>query len=476
MRGRSKSKTEGASMFIRNSFVDGQGKRTFDSGDVYEGRFRNGRPDGRGVLRKADDSYIYDGDWCDGMMHGDGEIIWEKHKEYIRYLGEFKENIRQGRGMLETKDGTIYKGHFINGSMIKGRIILQDESVYEGEVKGGVPHGTGTMHWSNGTTFHGEWLHGAPYGLGEQSDSSQSTLRGCFGEAGVSGPGERTFMVTLDGQDSDDNNASQNKYVYKGDMIDNKMHGNGKLLWPDGRIYEGEFRADAIEGQGTMIWPAGTDLRSQAGTDQKVKTKLSMKIMNTYQGRFRNGLFSGEGTLKFANGVVYQGKFKCGRYHGLGKIDMSAINQGQYSGQWEDGRIFGKGTRIWDNGDAYIGDFGVNGKLHGQGSFVWKNGSQYVGEFAHGERSGSGKQIWESGKYYIGEWKDGHPEGKGVLVDPNMDSEGDRKNLTIGIWGKNGLIKELVVGNNSIDNDACETDDVAVFESLRTSLETTKIE
>ena len=48
-------------------------------------------------------------------------------------------------------------------------------------------------------------------------------------------------------------------------------------------------------------------------------------------------------------------------------------------------------------------------------------------EFAHGERSGSGKQIWESGKYYIGEWKDGHPEGKGVLVDPNMDSEGDRK-------------------------------------------------
>ena len=35
--------------------------------------------------------------------------------------------------------------------------------------------------------------------------------------------------------------------------------------------------------------------------------------------------------------------------------------------------------------------------------------------------------------------------------------------------GKNGLIKELV-GNNSIDNDACETDDVAVFESLRTSL------
>ena len=45
----------------------------------------------------------------------------------------------------------------------------------------------------------------------------------------------------------------KNKYVCKDDMIDNKMHGNGKLSWPDGRIYEGEFKADVIEGQGTMI-------------------------------------------------------------------------------------------------------------------------------------------------------------------------------------------------------------------------------
>ena len=84
-------------------------------------------------------------------------------------------------------------------------------------------------------------------------------------------------------------------------------------------------------------------------------------------------------------------------------------------------------------------------------------------------RGGSGKQIWESGKYYIGEWKNGHPEGKGVLVDPNLDSEGDGKDITIGVWGKNGLIKELVVGNNSMDTDVCQTDDVPVFESLRTS-------
>ena len=32
---------------FRNSLFHGQGKRTWESGDVYEGRFRDGRRDGR---------------------------------------------------------------------------------------------------------------------------------------------------------------------------------------------------------------------------------------------------------------------------------------------------------------------------------------------------------------------------------------------------------------------------------------------
>ena len=41
-----------------------------------------------------------------------------------------------------------------------------------------------------------------------------------------------------------------NYCIDEGDMRDNKMHGNGKLNWPDGRIYEGQFKADSIEGNG----------------------------------------------------------------------------------------------------------------------------------------------------------------------------------------------------------------------------------
>lgn len=471
---------------FRNSLFHGQGKRTWESGDVYEGRFRDGRRDGRGVLMKAKNEFMYDGDWRDGVMHGDGEIIWNKHPEYSRYVGEFHENIRQGRGMLETKDGIIYKGHFINGTMIKGRMILPDGSMYEGDVKGNFPHGTGTIHWSDGTSFQGEWSHGVPYGMGEQSDATQSTLRGCFGEAGVSGPGERVFLISGGKISSNSNNRSGSNtalYRYEGDMRDNKMHGNGKLFWPDGRMYEGQFKADSIEGNGTMLWPANINdlpdslVRNNAGD----KTKS----MNKYMGSFSCGMFSGKGTLEFANGVIYEGEFKSGRYHGLGKINMSSIDQGQYSGQWEDGRIVGKGTRIWNNGDVYIGDFGPGSTMHGKGSFVWKNGSQYVGEFVRGERSGNGKQIWESGQYYIGEWKHGHPDGKGILINPNVtaeEKESGSKSQTIGIWGKNGLIKELIVsknggskiGANTVGDDTVD-DDIPIFTSIKSTLQTRKM-
>ena len=85
---------------------------------------------------------MYDGDWRDGACM-EMVKLYGINIQNVRYVGEFHENLRQGRGMLETKDGIIYKGHFINGTMIKGRMILPDGSMYEEDVKGNFPHGTG---------------------------------------------------------------------------------------------------------------------------------------------------------------------------------------------------------------------------------------------------------------------------------------------------------------------------------------------
>lgn len=39
---------------------------------------------------------------------------------------------------------------------------------------------------------------------------------------------------------------------YRGEWENNRMHGKGKFVWPNGQVYEGEFRNDQKHGFGTL--------------------------------------------------------------------------------------------------------------------------------------------------------------------------------------------------------------------------------
>lgn len=44
---------------------------------------------------------------------------------------------------------------------------------------------------------------------------------------------------------------------YTGYWKNNKMNGQGKMEWNDGKIYEGKFIDDKREGLGYLLWPDG---------------------------------------------------------------------------------------------------------------------------------------------------------------------------------------------------------------------------
>ena len=92
-------------------------------------------------------------------------------------------------------------------------------------------------------------------------------------------PEEMTVTVILDGG-----------LRYEGTTRNGRMHGEGKLSFPDGRIYEGELVNGQIEGQGTYTYP---DAR-------------------TYVGEFRDGKMHGKGVYTYANGRVREGVWKDG--------------------------------------------------------------------------------------------------------------------------------------------------------------------
>lgn len=123
---------------------------------------------------------------------------------------------------------------------------------------------------------------------------------------------------------------------YRGDFVDGKFHGFGKLELLDRKItYKGNFRNGLKWGRGTE-WNAegnvyigqwSNDRRNGLGVqafrvpdwkeDKYTENWLSRNTEN-FQGTFRNDNFDGEGTYRWPDGVSYTGGWAANKKHGRG--------------------------------------------------------------------------------------------------------------------------------------------------------------
>jgi len=85
------------------------------------------------------------------------------------------------------------------------------------------------------------------------------------------------------------NNASQSKYASK--SKNNKTHGLGTFVFPDGSVYIGEFKNNIMHGLGTFTYSDGSK----------------------YIGAFKDNKMHGLGTITNPNGVGYEGRWKDGK-------------------------------------------------------------------------------------------------------------------------------------------------------------------
>lgn len=100
---------------FRQGQMHGYGKRLYSSGSFYEGEFSNGKRSGKGkmVFKNGDE---YDGEWNDEDMQGWGMYKWASGDTYI---GGFKRDKRDGKGTLTLSTGETYVGEWDGGSMKK---------------------------------------------------------------------------------------------------------------------------------------------------------------------------------------------------------------------------------------------------------------------------------------------------------------------------------------------------------------------
>ncbi|XP_036367229.1 radial spoke head 10 homolog B-like isoform X2 [Octopus sinensis] len=171
---------------------------------------------------------------------------------------------------------------------------------------------------------------------------------------------------------------------------------------------------------------------------------LTNVVIKTYDGRYLNGLFEGEGCMEFIDGHIYKGFFHQGLMHGHGyyEWDDGVIYEGDFMFNY----ITGKGTYTYLDGSTYEGEV-LNGKRHGYGIYTWKaEGKCYAGYWFKGKKHGKGCMQFDKDSqcFYHGDWRCDLPHGWGL-------QRYSSHNIYEGFWFKNkpnvdGVMKWFVQG------------------------------
>ena len=147
----------------------------------------------------------YVGQWENDNVHGKG--VFTSRVRGHKYTGEFHNNVKQGRGLMEYSDGNTYGPH-----------------------GGGVP-----LAW--GTRAHGVMAVAGMTVIGSTMNAmararSPGTLEKSSKKSTLS-----TRIAVASGKGTNGSSCGCTRYV--GDFLHGKRHGFGRYEYHDGEVYEG---------------------------------------------------------------------------------------------------------------------------------------------------------------------------------------------------------------------------------------------
>lgn len=256
----------------------------------------------------------YEGDTsAEGTPHGIGRYIYDQDKTYE---GEWKDGMKHGQGKLITfhySSGFVYEGSFCNGRMEgKGSYLSSAGDVHEGEYHDSLLHGHAIVKYHNGDYYEGSYVHGKKQGEGRFVCRNGDVYEGCFQRNKRQGKG----IFTL----------SQEKERYEGNFHQDSMHGFGSYYYNNGDRYEGEWSKGKMHGQGKYVCANG----------------------DVYEGAYEDDMKHGYGVYRYADGKsLYEGEWCLDKKHGKGKMTWGGVEV--FEGEWyEDSHTDrGKWTKHW---------------------------------------------------------------------------------------------------------------------------------
>jgi len=161
------------------------------------------------------------------------------------------------------------------------------------------------------------------------------------------------------------------------------VNGKGTMVYSTGHKYTGEFKNGLRDGEGLHDHARRPDAERPVSIQtrsSKGPTPTRMEKFTPASGSFASA--TAGGTLKYADGRVYDGEFKSGLRHGKGVMTWPSGRR--YEGDFVKGNRTGKGTLTYPDGRVYTGDF-VDGEQTGRGVMTLPGGKRLEGRFTKGE-------------------------------------------------------------------------------------------
>jgi len=384
---------------------------------LYFGILIDGKKEGYGVLKRADNSVIYEGDYRNDVMSGRGTYYFQ---DGTKYIGEFFNNTFNGFGCYEWPNKARYEGPYKDGKRHghHGVYMWSDGQKYDGDWEYDKRVGHGIMRYINGDYYDGEWKDGEETGRGTKH--------------------------YVDGG------------VYDGNWSHGKRDGHGIMHYADGSTYDGYWEADVESGEnGEKHYPNG----------------------DVYKGSWKNGTYDGEGKMIWVNNlenspIIYEGQWQKGRRSGKGiecHYCLAGSDSGtpsyqlirRYVGVWEDDILLRGRVYDHDNYLIYDGEFD-HYEYNGNGTLYRPDGRYFVCRFAKSIPEGHGTEynadhtvrfegdfkgdegknvVYTNGMRYTGTMKNGHREGQGSTIYPDGTIETGKYQRDLFKGGSKGTTK-----------------------------------
>ncbi len=252
-------------------------------------------------------------------------------------------NCQNGTGTYRYSTNVTYTGRFVNSIREgKGKMTLQNGSVYEGNFSRGRMSGQGTMTYHNGERYTGQWANDVPNGAGKYFFKGRERYEGNFTNGEFDGQGT---MYYPDGA------------YYTGSWKQNVKHGAGRLHYTDGTVNQGTWVL------GKLNKSSNTTAEAQASntkpkptpTTKPSKTKPDVAGMRNCGSVLCN---SGKGYYDYPDGSRWVGEFKNGYPAGRGTCYYASGDR--YEGEWANNAPYGEGIMYFASGRVY-GAVWVNG-------------------------------------------------------------------------------------------------------------------